>query len=143
MKIRQLSVFLENTAGRLRDVTAALKDAGINIRALSLADSEDFGILRMIVNDPDQAVGALRQQNLTVKESPILAVEVPDDPGGLDSLLDALGQAEINIEYVYGFVEKRSDKALIVIRIEDIDRAINVLQTAGFQLLGNRDISTL
>jgi len=143
MKITQLSIFLENTAGRLREVTGILRDAGINIRALSLAETSDFGILRVIVNDPQKAMQALRQQHFTVRETPILAVEVPDRPGGLHSLLEALADEGINIEYVYGFVEKRSDNALIVIRVEDPDRAITVLQAKGFQVVGNQEISSL
>jgi hypothetical protein len=143
MKITQLSIFLENTAGRLREVTGILRDAQINIRALSLAETADFGILRVIVNDPQKAMQALRNAHFTVRETPILAVEVPDRPGGLHSLLEALANEGINIEYVYGFVEKRSDNALIVIRVEDPDRAIEVLQKQGFNVLGNQDIGTL
>ncbi|MCX8037123.1 MAG: ACT domain-containing protein [Candidatus Sumerlaeia bacterium] len=143
MKIIQLSVFLENTAGRLREVTGILSRAGINIRALSLAETADFGILRLIVSDAKKALEVLRTANFTVRETPILAVEVPDQPGGLHGLLEALAEAGMNIEYVYGFVEKRSDNAIIVIRVEEPDRAIAVLQAKGFTVLGNREIGTL
>jgi len=143
MKITQLSIFLENTAGRMREVTGILSQAGINIRALSLAETTDFGILRVIVNDPQKAVEALRAAHFTVRETPILAVEVPDRPGGLHSLLETLAGESINVEYVYGFVEKRSDNALIVIRVEQPDRAIAVLQQKGFRVVANQEIGSL
>jgi len=143
MKITQLSIFLENTAGRLLAVTRILRDAGINIRALSLAETADFGIIRLIVNDPEKASAALRRENFTVKETEILAVEVPDRPGGLHSLLEGLAEDGMNIEYVYGFVEKMSDNAIIVIRVEQPDRAIEVLQGKGFRILGNQEIRSL
>jgi len=143
MKITQLSVFLENTAGRLREVTGILRDAQINIRALSLAETTDFGILRIIVNDPQKAAQVLRQAHFTVRETPILAVEVPDRPGGLHSMLETLAKENINIEYVYGFVEKRTDNALIVIRVEQPDRAIQVLQAQGFHVVSNEEIKSL
>jgi len=143
MKITQLSIFLENTAGRLREVTGILSNARINIRALAMAETADFGILRIIVNDPQKALQELRAAHFTVRETPIIAVEVPDRPGGLHSLLEALAQENMNVEYAYGFVEKRSDNALIVIRVEDPDRGIEILQKKGFTVLGNKDISGL
>ena len=143
MKITQLSVFLENTAGRLREVTGILSNARINIRALAMAETADFGILRIIVNDAQKALQALRAEHFTVRETPIIAVEVPDQPGGLHSLLEALAQENMNVEYAYGFVEKRTDNALVVIRVEQPDAAIAVLQRKGFTVLGNKDISGL
>ena len=143
MKIIQLSVFLENTAGRLREVTGILAEAGINIRALSLAETADFGILRLIVNDPQKALEALRKANLTVKETPTIAVEVPDRPGGLHSLLESLGSQGMNIEYVYGFVEKRTENAIIVIRVEKTEQAIDVLRSGGFHVLRGEEIDSL
>jgi len=143
MKITQLSVFLENTAGRLCEVTGILRDAQINIRALSLAETADFGVLRVIVNDLHRAMQVLKENHFTVCETPILAVEVPDRPGGLHGLVKALAKRKINIEYVYGFVEKRTENAVIVVRVEDLDAAIGILQSQGFNLLSDKEISAL
>ena len=127
MKVRQISVFLENTSGRLAQVTKILGANSINIRALSLADTTDFGILRLIVNEPSKALTVLREAGLTVRATEVIAVEVTDQPGGLASVLQELEDKAINIEYMYAFVGKAEEKAIVIFRVEEIDRAVALL----------------
>lgn len=135
MIVKQLSIFMENRAGRLAEIARLLGDAGINIRALSLADTSDFGILRLIVNDVEKAQSVLRKANLTVSLTDVIAVEIPDRPGGLASVLEPLREAGLNVEYMYAFVEKATDKAVVIFRFEDISAAIAALQRAGISIL--------
>jgi hypothetical protein len=135
MKLKQISLFMENRAGRLADVARTLGESGINIRALSLADTSDFGILRLIVNDVDGALRVLRAKGHTVIITEVIAVEVGDRPGGLAQVLTALEAAGLNVEYMYAFVEKATDKAVVVFRFEDIDRALEALARAGVSVL--------
>jgi hypothetical protein len=140
MKAKQISVFLENKSGRLAKVTKVLGENGINIRALSIADTTDFGILRLIVNDPDKAWKVLKDNEFTVSETEIIAVQVPDKPGGLAEILETLEKGKINIEYMYAFVGKTGENAVVVFRVEDIDRAISHLQTERVKLLTGKEI---
>ncbi|MBU1150616.1 MAG: ACT domain-containing protein [Pseudomonadota bacterium] len=135
MKVEQLSIFLENKPGGLEQVTRILKDAEINIRTLSLADTTDFGILRMIVNDVDAAALVLKTQGLRVSRTTVVAVEVPDRPGGLHGILEVLSGNGINVEYLYAFVEKSGQNAVIIFRFDDPDTAIEVLQKNGLTVL--------
>jgi hypothetical protein len=135
MKVKQLSIFLENRAGRLAEIARLLGDARINIRALSLADTSDFGILRLIVNDVNKALQVLRDAGHTVSLTDVVAVEVPDHPGGLAGVLEALRKANVNVEYMYAFVEKATDKAVVVFRFEDADAALKILATVGISVL--------
>lgn len=135
MIVKQISIFLENRAGRLAEVARLLGDAGVNIRALSLADTSDFGILRLIVNDVQKALQVLRDSRHTVSLTDVIAVEIPDRPGGLASVLEPLRDAGINVEYMYAFVEKATDKAVVIFRFENIPAAISVLQKAGVSIL--------
>ena len=135
MKVEQLSIFLENKPGGLEQVTRILKDAEINIRTLSLADTTDFGILRMIVNDVDAAALVLKTQGLRVSRTTVVAVEVPDRPGGLHGILEVLSRNGINVEYLYAFVEKSGQNAVIIFRFDDPDTAIEVLQKNGLTVL--------
>jgi hypothetical protein len=135
MKVEQISIFLENKPGALEEVTRVLKDADINIRALSLADTSDFGILRLIVNDIDTAEKVLHANGLTVRRTPVVAVEVPDRPGGLHSILELLSKKGINVEYTYAFVERSGENALIIFRFDRIDEAIDVLVENGVTIL--------
>ncbi len=134
MKIRQISIFMENRIGRLKEVTDILGNANINIRALSLADTSDFGILRMIVDDIEKAMAELKKNGIIAKESEVVAVEVPDKPGGLAKVLDLLVSAGINIEYMYAFFEKPEDSALLIFRFEKPDEAIEVLSKNGIKI---------
>ena len=140
MKVKQISVFLENKLGRLALVTKIFGENGINIRALSIADTSDFGILRLIVNDPDRARQILKDNEFTVSETEIIAVQVPDKPGGLAGVLDTLEQCSINIEYMYAFVGRTGENAVVVFRVEEIDRAIALLQGSGLILLNGQQV---
>jgi len=140
MQIRQVSVFLENKVGRVMEITEVLGENKINLRALSLADTSDFGILRMIVDKVDQAIGALKEKGFIVKETEVVAVEVPDKPGGLAQVLEILCIANINVEYMYAFFEQPKDKALLIFRFEDSERAIDVLVSKGIQIVGGESL---
>ncbi|MBP1945368.1 ACT domain-containing protein [Methanobacterium petrolearium] len=143
MKLKQISVFLENKKGRLWKAMNVLSTAGINIRALSIADTSEFGILRMIVPDPQLAKKKLTEENFVVKVNEVIGVEVDDEPGGLDTVLGILNQADVNVEYIYAFVEKKTNKAIVVIRTEDLDAGIKVLEDAGVDILNARDVDLL
>lgn len=135
MKVEQISIFLENKPGGLSSVTKALRDAGINIRALSLADTSDFGILRLIVDNVVKAKEVLNESGFAVGKTHVVAVEVPDKPGGLHSILDLLTGKGVNVEYMYAFVERSGENAVIIFRFDSTDDAISELQKAGFTVL--------
>ena len=137
MKIHQLSVFLENKPGRLRAACAELAAHGISIVTLSLADTEQFGILRLIVQDWQKARTTLEKAGCIVKVTEVLAIEVADEPGGLSRILDTVDRASLNIEYMYAFAEKRGGKAVLVFRFEDPDKALRVLKDGGINVLEN------
>ncbi len=143
MKVEQISIFIENKSGRLAEVTRVLGDAGVNIRALSLADTSDFGILRLIVNDCEAANRVLREQGFTVSKTEVVAVEVPDQPGGLTRILQVLDTEAINVEYMYAFVEQCGGNAVIIFRFDDSDRAIRALLTKGFTILDGQRLYTM
>jgi len=124
MQAEQISVFLENKAGRLAEVTGILSEANVNIRALALADTSDFGVLRLIVDDNIKALEALKNQGFTVGRTDVLAVEVEDKPGGLHSILDMLNKAKINVEYMYAFVQHTGKNAVMIFRFDNIDEAV-------------------
>ena len=135
MKVEQLSIFLENKPGGLEEVTRILKDAGINIRTLSLADTSDFGVLRLIVNDIDRASQVLKEQGFRTSRTLVVAVEVPDRPGGLHGILEVVSKNGINVEYLYAFVERSGEHAVIIFRFDAPDKAIDVLQKNGMTVL--------
>lgn len=143
MKVSQLSVFIENKSGRLADVTRALADANINIRALSIADTIDYGLLRLIVNDPINAKRVLADAAFTVTLTEVIAVEVPDRPGGLAGIIDILAQAGLNIEYMYAFVGKSGENAIVIFRIERVDEAIRILQDKGVRILTGDEVHSI
>ncbi|MGZ7067641.1 MAG: ACT domain-containing protein [Methanobacterium sp.] len=143
MKLKQISIFLENKKGRLQKALTILKEAGINIRALSIADTSEFGILRLIVPDPEKAKSALEKENFVVKVNDVIAVEVHDEPGGLEKILEILNKADINVEYIYAFVEKKGKKAIVVLRTEDIDAGIKALESEGITILSTNDVYEL
>ena len=126
--IKQISVFLENKSGRLVRIAQVLGDAGINIRGLSIADTSDFGILRMIVDQPEKAIAELKDKGIMATVTEVIAIEVPDTPGGLAKVLTYMNEAKINIEYLYSFIEKPTNNALIMMRVEKIEEALEVLK---------------
>ncbi|RJP21135.1 MAG: amino acid-binding protein [Candidatus Abyssobacteria bacterium SURF_5] len=140
MKVKQISVFLENKIGHVRMVTDELTKANLNLRAISLADSKDFGILRMVVEDPERAHAVLRAANHAVKETDVIAVEVPDHPGGLSDLLKTMEGCGVNIEYMYSVLERKSDKAVIILRVENTDEVIESLKNQKLRLLSSKEV---
>lgn len=143
MRVEQISIFLENKSGRLAEVTDVLAAAGVNIRALSLADTADFGILRLIVDKIDQAKQALKDKGFTIGRTEVLALEVPDRPGGLAEILRILGKAAINVEYMYAFVQRSLDNAIVIFRFDELDKAIQVLIGAGVRVLRGEELYAL
>ena len=143
MKVEQISVFLENKAGRLAEVAKILGDNGVNIRALSLADTTDFGILRLIVNDRQKAKQVLKDAGFTVGITEVIAVEVDDTPGGLARILTPLAENGINVEYMYAFVEKSSNKAVLIFKFENLEKAIEVLKANNITILPGEKVYNL
>jgi hypothetical protein len=135
MKVNQLSIFLENRAGRLAEVTKILDESGINIRALSLADTSDFGILRLIVSDFETARTKLKENGFTVGRTSVVAVEVDDKPGGLHNILSMLQNEDINVEYMYAFVQQSGNSAVLIFRFDRTDQGIEVLQKNGLTII--------
>ncbi len=135
MKIDQISIFIENKAGRLAEVARLLGEKGISIRALSLADTSDFGVLRLIVDQTGLAKETLKSAGFTVHKTEVVAIEVPDQPGGLSSILQVFDASNINVEYMYTFIERNAGNAKIVFRFDDTDSAIRTLQGRGFNVL--------
>lgn len=143
MKITQISVFLENSKGRLYEVTTLLGQHHINIRALNIAENGDFGVLRMVVDKPAEAVAALKKGNFVANQTEIVAVEVEDRPGGLADILKVFNDTDLNIEYMYGFIEKSSDKALMVFRFDNIDKALTILKKHNISVVRQENITAL
>ena len=143
MRAEQIAVFLENKAGRLAEVTSILAEAGVNIRALALADTSDFGVLRMIVNDNQKAIAALKNRGFTVGKMDVVAVEVEDRPGGLHRILDILHKAGINVEYMYAFVTQSGSNAIMIFRFDNIDEAVKVLLENGVKVINGSKVYTL
>lgn len=135
MKVEQLSIFLENKSGRLAEVTKTLAEAGINIRALSLADTSDFGILRLIVDNTEKAKEVMREAGFTVGRTSVVAVEVEDQPGGLNKILQALHGQNVNVEYMYAFVQKGGTSATMILRFDRTDEAIEILKQNNIPIL--------
>jgi len=140
MKIQQISLFAENKPGHIAAPSRLLAQEGIDIRALFLADNQEYGILRMIVSDWQKAAAVLQAQGFVIKVTEVLAVEVPDRPGGLADILGALHGTGINIEYMYAFPYLRGDQAILIFRFNDPDAAIAQLQTAGINLLTSDEL---
>jgi len=135
MKVEQISIFLENKPGSLEHATRILKEANVNIRTLSLAETSDFGILRLIVNDVEKANNVLKETGFRVNKTTVVAVEVPDRPGGLHSIMEVLAKESINVEYLYAFVEKSGENAVIIFRFDAPEKAIEVLTKNSFTVI--------
>jgi hypothetical protein len=131
MGIKQISVFLENTTGRLCEVTQTLAKAGINLRAISIADTADFGILRIIVDKTDAAINALTSAGFTTRQTDVAAVEIEDKPGSLASLMEIFQKSGINIEYLYASLEGSVGKAVVIFKLEDHDKGFEILAKSG------------
>jgi hypothetical protein len=143
MKLNQLSLFLENRPGRLIEPSRLLAEQGLNIMTLCLADTAEFGILRMIVREPERAAQVLEGGGWAVNQTEVVAVEVPDQAGGLAEVLEVLERAGLNIEYVYAYTLRRADRAILVFRFQQPDQAITALQAAGHQILDAERLDAL
>lgn len=143
MTVKQISVFLENKPGQLRAFTEVLAKRGIDMRALSLVDTRDFGIARLIVDDWNKADQVLREEGYVFSTTPVLAVAIPDEPGGLNRVLAILGDNGVNVEYTYAFITRKLDEAYMIFRVEDNDKAVALLTEAKVELLDQGDLSQL
>lgn len=135
MLIKQISIFVENKPGRLCAVTKLLSENDIDIRALSVADTKDFGILRLIVNKPDKACEVLKAADCTVSLTNVIAIGIHDKPGGLADAMDCLYAANISVEYMYAFISKSEDQAYVILRVENNDKAVEALKEGNFTIL--------
>ena len=132
MSIQQISVFLENRAGQLADITAVLAQNGINMRAIHIAETSDYGVLRIIVDRPQKATSALLEHGFVLSMTPVLAVVVPDEPGALAKVLAVLAGEGIDVEYMYSVFGQVDERACMIFRVGDIERLSAVLTAAGF-----------
>ena len=135
MKIEQLSIFIENKSGRLANIAVNLGEININIKAISLADTSEFGILRLVVSDPQHAKKILRDRGFTVSLTEVLAVKIMDKPGELGRLLQIMDKNNLNIEYVYGLTESNQNHAVLIFGFDDLDKAIHVLSNEKITLI--------
>lgn len=140
LKIEQISVFLENRAGRLTELLQQLALARINIRAISMSDTSDFGILRLIVSKPAAAQDILREAGFTLGRTSVTAVEIPDRPGGLVSVLQLISTQQINVEYMYAFVQGERSGAIMIFRFDKTDAALDLLETNGFRIVSQDEV---
>jgi len=136
--IEQISIFIENTKGRLAEVCGLLGEKNINIKALTIAESPEFGILRVVLDNASQAKSVLKEQGFIATSAQVVAVEVSDTPGGLAKALKVLADNDINLEYMYGFVEKTSEKALMVFKLDNVEKAIDVLQKNNISIVDDK-----
>lgn len=143
MFVDQISIFVENKEGRLAEVTAILRDANVNIRALSLADTTDFGVFRLIVDKNETAETVLKKEGFTVGRTKVLAVEVKDEPGGLNTILDPLCENEINVEYMYAFANPKCKDAIMIFRLEDNEKALEIFAQKNIKVIRAGEISNL
>ncbi|MGF7185459.1 hypothetical protein GGQ84_001548 [Desulfitispora alkaliphila] len=141
--VKQISIFLENKSGRLAKVTRVLGEQEVNIRALSIADTTDFGILRLIVDNPEKALEVLKEAGFAVSEAEVIAVEIPDSPGGLAGVMDVLEEAGVNIEYLYAFLKNSAQNAVVLFRVEAVDKAKEVLAARNINVLDGKTLYSL
>ncbi len=140
MWVKQINVFLENQSGRLAEVTANLSKADIDIRALYIADTTDFGILRLIVDKPAEALIVLQKAGFTVSQTSVIAIAIPDKPGTLDNALAVLSENNISMEYLYAFVGRASSDAVVVIRVDNAEEALNYFHVNGIKVLSPEEV---
>lgn len=143
MAVKQISIFIENKEGRIKKAIDTLAQQNINIRALSIADTTKYGILRLIVSDNKKAIAALEDNGFVVRENEVIIIAVPDEPNGLNSTLAVFDEKGINLEYLYAFVSSKTDEAIVVMRLENMDQAIEALQDSYVSILDENDIKNL
>lgn len=141
--IKQISIFAENKPGRMARVARTLADAGVNIRALTIAEAGDFGVIRMVVDDTEKGYKALHDEVFTVSDTDVLAVELKDVPGGLYEIANTLGMNNVNVDYAYAFVTAKAERAMLILRVDDIRRATEVLSEAGVMLATKGEIQQI
>jgi len=143
MAVKQVSVFVENKEGRIKKAINTLAQENINIRALSIADTTKYGILRLIVSDNKKAIDALEKDNFIVKENEVILLAIPDEPNGLNSTLSVFEEKGINLEYLYAFVSSKTDEAIVLMRLENMEKAIEALENSNVKVLDEKDIADL
>ena len=143
MTISQLSIFVENKQGTIAGITESLAAAGISIRALSVADTQEFGILRLIVSDIDKAKAVLSDNNCVVSVTKVIGIEIPDTPGGLSKVLRIIADNGINVEYLYAFITVAGENAYVVLRVEDNENAARIMEENGIKLISQHDVEAL
>ena len=143
MAVKQISIFVENKEGRIKKAINTLGQENINIRALSIADTSKYGILRLIVSDNEKAIEALEKDGFIVKENEVIILAVPDEPNGLNSTLAVFDEKGINLEYLYAFVSSKTDEAIVVMRLENMEKAIEALEDSNVKILTEDDIKAL
>ena len=141
--IKQISIFMENKPGRMARVAKTLSEAKVNMRALTIAEAGDFGVIRMVVDDTDRGYRMLREEGFTVSETDVLAVEIQDTPGGLYKIVKTLGDNNINMDYAYAFVTAKAERAMLILRVDDTKRAAQVLQEAGVRIATRQEIQNI
>lgn len=143
MYIKQLSVFVENKSGRLAEITTLIAEKGIDIRAMSIADTTDFGILRLVVDRPFDAEKVLKDAGMTVSLTDVIAVGIPDRPGGFAETITAIADKEVGVEYMYAYVARENKSAFLVMRVMDNEKAIAALKAHGCELLDSSGVSNM
>jgi hypothetical protein len=142
-EIKQISLFVENRPGRMAKVSKTLSDAGVNIRAMTIAEAGDFGVIRMVVDNPDKGYKVLHDSGFTVSSTDVLAVEMKDTPGGLYEIVDTLGANKINVDYAYAFVTAKAERAMLILRVDDLPKAKQALSGKGVKIATKDEIQEI
>jgi hypothetical protein len=142
-EIKQISLFVENKPGRMAKVSKTLSDAGVNIRAMTVAEAGDFGVIRMVVDNPEKGYEVLHDSGFTVSTTDVLAVEMKDTPGGLYEIVDTLGSNKINVDYAYAFVTAKAQSAMLIMRVDDIAKARLVLSAKGVKIATKEEVQKI
>ncbi|MDD1752789.1 MAG: ACT domain-containing protein [Methanotrichaceae archaeon] len=143
MEIKQISLFVENKPGRMAKVSKTLSDANVNIRALTIAEAGDFGVIRMVVDDPEKGYKVLKDNGFTVSTTEVLAVEMKDAPGGLYTIVNTLGESSVNVDYAYAFVTAKAQRAMLILRVDDIAKARKALGAKGIKIATREEIQAI
>ncbi len=142
-EIKQISLFVENRPGRMAKVSKTLSDTGVNIRALTIAEAGDFGVIRMVVDDPERGYKVLKENGFTVSTTDVLAVEMKDTPGGLYEIVNTLGESGVNVDYAYAFVTAKAQKAMLILRVDDLAKARAALSGKGVKIATREEIQAI
>jgi len=142
-EIKQISLFVENRPGRMAKVSKTLSDASVNIRALTIAEAGDFGVIRMVVDDPERGYKVLKDNGFTVSTTDVLAVEMKDTPGGLYEIVNTLGESGVNVDYAYAFVTAKAQKAMLILRVDDLAKARAALSGKGVKIATREELQAI